>query len=716
MKCLKSFTNPIRMFESSHCTIDKIEKHEKVISYFPETCSLIIQSIARIIGTDEYVVKVKPLLENTDYSFQIYSSEQFKRRFLHVTVFMNLDIKVYKEVLLAEKRFNGRGTDADIIIPVEDYSEDESENESEETYHEPKSPYENRMFRSVSVYTLTKMLIEAGYLAVYTDKLTFKDMLYDFDSEGNIINRDVLEDKKSFSKNTRVFTDEFLLEELGTSKINLREIKFDTSGLFQVYIPPALSDYIPALVKGWIKFMFSRILPEYHNAFIDLLYSIRYRLISSGRTPVKIYVSYGPNGHEGKSFLHMGISKIFNNLFQVVDKEQLTAEKFNSWRFTKGFISIDEMNKESTEKRSNFGTVLKQCTSSYAGKREMYKEQKQDRNIAIIAMNTNHEQLEGLVYEDKALIDRLVIIHFKDNDVPEDKWEARAELYYNTEAFSYSLWRYLTTNTDGFIHNEGKNYKYSTERYYGEEKYKFISEAKTRTKLISDEFYKLLRYQNSKYNELCNIIKTDENSNVKSKDTVNIIQYFPYERTSYVNYEQALYALTDFINKRKSNTKLKKYDLDDIFLINGWEIVNNVYMDSVKLHGYIYRFSADGDTGTLSSFNAFSDIRSNEIDIKNTLIKSFLERVFPSLYYRGSKFNYVIVKEIHQVLQEININDKLSKEDLKSILVDLGFEEKPSSSTINGSSKYVIKQKDNTNDYSTASAWEVYARKYDLDI
>ena len=101
------------------------------------------------------------------------------------------------------------------------------------------------------------------------------------------------------------------------------------------------------------------------------------------------------------------------------------------------------------------------------------------KNTAIVGMNTNFANMLGLGNcTDNATIERLVIIKFKPNsDFSSNPEEAQA-LYRKTVGefidqpnFTYSLYRYLKEDME-------IPKSFSTERYYGKEKFELLKEAK----------------------------------------------------------------------------------------------------------------------------------------------------------------------------------------------------------------------------------------------
>jgi hypothetical protein len=134
-------------------------------------------------------------------------------------------------------------------------------------------------------------------------------------------------------------------------------------------------------------------------------------------------------------------------------------------------LHVEELQNENYRNKE-FETTIKQFTTREASDRRLYKGTTKGEHHAIIGLNTNQPDLYGLIRGDSALIERLVILHFKPNDADTNWEQIRKELRLdNREAekdIAYSLYTYLRDE-----YQIKKNF--STSRYYEQEKFDLIT-------------------------------------------------------------------------------------------------------------------------------------------------------------------------------------------------------------------------------------------------
>ena len=245
------------------------------------------------------------------------------------------------------------------------------------------------------------------------------------------------------------------------------EILSNNPDIFTLYRPPSTTFHDEKLIIDWMDFMKSRV--KYEKPFLELIDSHAYRFRNPMTFIEKFFINYG-KGHNGKSFLVFCLSLMYPGFENsAIQQEQIESDQFNSWITKNLFLWMEEA-QNSNYRSKNIQQRVKQLTTKKTSSRGMYKESTTARNWAIIGMNTNQEDLYGLVRGDQALIERLVILDFKDCD---DRYyiDKKCAEFANNPNFGYSLYHYIR-----YIHQI--NPSFSPVRYFGEEKEKFINHAK----------------------------------------------------------------------------------------------------------------------------------------------------------------------------------------------------------------------------------------------
>ena len=439
-----------------------------------------------------------------------------------------------------------------------------------------------------------------------------------------------------------------------------------------MFVPPVDTGYNKDLATIWFTAMLGCIEPNYHNAFFDFIYAIRYRILSRLlQIPAKIYVNYGKGG-DGKSFMCESISNILGSFAQTTSAKQ-TADQFNKWEFSKGFIYIEEA--ENINERE-FRTYIKNITTVSASARGMNEELDIKPRLAIRAMNTNSPTLCDLVYGDKAVVDRLVIIKFKENNaINEENWHAVHTLFKfgsfepntKTKNGPYSLFRYIIDD-DGFVANEGKDYKgFDLSRYDGEEKYEFIKNAKQYKYNLLDEKMRdvidkfedqVMRYSvNHKYNyidqqHLKSYLK--EKTNLRYTD--NELNLWFAKRDEWHYSKRILDDDGGYITGYRRNIKNSVDYNDDMLLIK--ELID------------ITEDQEDDDTPVIER-------NKNEL-LKERLKKDIINYVHSHQHERvkGNDTKlYISTADVKTYVKSIDTNDMFSVQDIREVMSNDGFED-----------------------------------------
>ena len=255
----------------------------------------------------------------------------------------------------------------------------------------------------------------------------------------------------------------------------------ESKNILQLYVPPN-GKYDEKLINDWLEFMSSLI--ESKEAFNEFLDSHAYRFRHPSEFIEKFFINFG-SGNNGKSYLAACISEIYPNVSNVgVNLKQITSDMFNSWMTRNLFLWMEEVEDE-TYRTKDLQKNVKLMTTKNASSRGMYLEVKSARNWAICGMNTNNEDLYGLIRGDKALKDRLVIMKFNEGNADKyggkKKFDIKCKSFIKNPNFAYSLYHYLK---EVRVINE----RFSPVRYEGKDKYDFIEKAQMSRKNSVEEW------------------------------------------------------------------------------------------------------------------------------------------------------------------------------------------------------------------------------------
>ena len=265
----------------------------------------------------------------------------------------------------------------------------------------------------------------------------------------------------------------------------------DRPDVLSLYRPPEIpEDQInEELAKKFIAYFETRVTnPE---AFHEELSAHAYRFRHPDARFAKVFVHYSHNGNSGKSLLTAIFDMLYPHLSMIGIKSKETQSNFDGWMTQYLNLSFEELQNDEYRNKC-FETFLKQATSGKTSSRRMYKETEEAEYRCIVSMNTNQDDLYGLVRADKPTQERLVILNFKDNPSPTpEEWDAaldewgmndKSPDYHKTShIFAASLWHYLR-----FTYLR----RYNTKRYYGADKWELIRMLSTKSERLPMRFVK----------------------------------------------------------------------------------------------------------------------------------------------------------------------------------------------------------------------------------
>lgn len=264
------------------------------------------------------------------------------------------------------------------------------------------------------------------------------------------------------------------------------EIYSSRKDILSLYQPPPVTKYNPELIKNWLDFIKSLIVPDYIPALNELFSSISYKLRNPDSFIRKFFVQYG-EGNDGKSYFISCLEKIFSPFCNTGIKfGQMTKDQFNEWTVKCLLLWMEEVqgNRENVD-ILQLSELVKQMTTPQVSVRPMYNGCKLCKNIGIIGLNTNQKDLKGLTRSDDATKSRLVIIKYQgcvayEND-PNFDFDDKCCEFIEHPDFTWSLYYYLM-----YEYEIPKCFK--TNRYYGKEKEQFIIEANRERKRPIEAF------------------------------------------------------------------------------------------------------------------------------------------------------------------------------------------------------------------------------------
>ena len=444
-----------------------------------------------------------------------------------------------------------------------------------------------------------------------------------------------------------------------------------------VFAPPAVTNLNIHLVNDWFKFMLGRIYKEYHNAFIDLIYSIRYRLLSKGPSPSKLYILHGEENHESNSFLFDCLGEIFGNMYQTCSKDNLTKSVYNSFASNTGLVLFEEVQSDKKLKNKELIDVAKMITTPKGTMRKWYKEDDNVKHYAIFGMITNQSDLDGLVYESDDLTTRIALMEFNPFD---GSWDDILDQYLGDPTFTYSLYAYIIAE-NGFITNEGKDYKYTLNKYLGEERSNYIRDIKNRPQEIVEDLVNRFRYDEDCYNEALEL-NVDETS-------IACIQVDELDHIEYIDAEIITARINEACSKYKHFT-IKQAEINSLLEKKGW-----LYADRVEVGDNIYSncyYKLLKEDSILYNVHIKMNQEHEEQENKNKLLHEIVNELTTNHTLNTKKYDCIFVDQVNAVCKQKDQNKIIKRSELEEELALRGYTKTPTRITAKGFDKLGYKK------------------------
>ena len=277
---------------------------------------------------------------------------------------------------------------------------------------------------------------------------------------------------------------------------NRTDLFTDEEGVLSRYVPPQ-GEANDELAERFIKFFENRVYnPE---ALHDMLSAHAVRLRHPKVKIEKAFILYSPPpGNTGKTFLSSAIGMIYPELSILGARDVDAKSQFNSMMYDYLNVGFEELQNDNYRNQF-FEVFLKQTTNRQGLVRRMYRESESAEIRAIVSLNTNSNDLYGLVRADDAVISRLCILSFKPAPT-NTEWERfkreigldeRMPDYHKTKLeFAAALYHYLKyTYKNPYLPNMEA---YSPVRYNGTDKDMIIKELLQNSERLSNRFIKRL--------------------------------------------------------------------------------------------------------------------------------------------------------------------------------------------------------------------------------
>ena len=264
-----------------------------------------------------------------------------------------------------------------------------------------------------------------------------------------------------------------------------------TPGVLSLYIPPQHSQ---ASDEFALKFI-TRMRERFHNpeAFDEMMRAHAYRFRHPDAHIEEVFINFSIEGKTGKTTLMNVIDSLYPNLSMIGIKSKEASSSFDGFMTKYLNLGFEELENEAYRNKF-FETFIKQITSKKTSVRMMYSDTTTGEYKCIVSLNTNSEDLYGLIRADDATIQRLVILHFKPAvcdaeanafaqefglDEAADDYQDRKNLL---AASLYHYLRYtLKLPTD-----------YRAKRYYGKDKYEIIRQLRENSNRVPMRFIRTL--------------------------------------------------------------------------------------------------------------------------------------------------------------------------------------------------------------------------------
>ena len=256
------------------------------------------------------------------------------------------------------------------------------------------------------------------------------------------------------------------------------------------YVPPQ-GEPNEALIEHFITFFKSRL---YNPETLDEeLAAHAFRLRNPAVTIAKIFIHYAKEENTGKTFLMSVFHELYPSLSMVGIKSKEVKSNFDGWMTEYLNLGFEEL--ENEEYRNQFfETFIKQITSEHTSKRKMYHDTEAASYKCIVSLNTNSEDLYGLIRADKPTCSRLVILEFKPRPT-EEQWED----FKNSVGLNKKSKDYEKTRREfaaAFYHYLRHTYEipkdFNPNRYYSAKKDALIERLRTNSNRLPMRFIKAL--------------------------------------------------------------------------------------------------------------------------------------------------------------------------------------------------------------------------------
>ena len=355
----------------------------------------------------------------------------------------------------------------------------EEETKERETFKNSKYTFED--FQLEQFETLTELLdklrlccainLKGGYIFRTNEGYAMKKItevsadfsfVYSFDADNEDLAKAIKNHEKQ-PRQTQISLTQILKNQRyinNFEKFNGVAVYSNKSDVLSLWIPPAETNYNLPLVERFVNYYKKR--AQHVRPITDLFDTLASKLRNPELFTVKFFIQHG-EGHDGKTLLIEMIDDLFGAYSMIGNQKQITKDKFNAWQELMLFTWMEEV--EDDYQTKSLSTTIKELTTRKMGRRGMCKELKKGQNKAIVGMNTNRKDLNGLKNCASAVKSRLVIIDYRKNvdELDEEVDSISAAILENHDEFIYSFYRYL-------LNDYQISADFNTERYDGPEK------------------------------------------------------------------------------------------------------------------------------------------------------------------------------------------------------------------------------------------------------
>ena len=256
------------------------------------------------------------------------------------------------------------------------------------------------------------------------------------------------------------------------------------------YVPPQ-GEPNNELIERFIMFFKGRL---YNPETLDEeLAAHAFRLRNPSVTIAKIFIHYAKEENTGKTFLMSAFHELYPSLSVVGIKSKEVKSNFDGWMTEYLNLGFEEL--ENEEYRNQFfETFIKQITSEHTSKRKMYHDTEAASYKCIVSVNTNNDDLYGLIRADKPTRSRLVILEFKPRPTEEEWEEFKNSVGLNKKSKDYEKTR--REFAAAFYHYLRHTYEipkaFEPNRYYNDKKDALIERLRTNSNRLPMRFIKTL--------------------------------------------------------------------------------------------------------------------------------------------------------------------------------------------------------------------------------